>query len=63
MSIGVRRVLLLAMPVVALLAAGSASIHAKTPLFHRATQRTLPCVGVTVYVTQPPPWVEVCPPF
>lgn len=33
--------------------------HSPTPA--RADD-PLPCVGVTVYVTQPPPAVDVCPP-
>jgi hypothetical protein len=26
-----------------------------------STATTLPCVDVTVHVTEPPPWIYVCP--
>jgi hypothetical protein len=57
-----RRVLLIGLVALPVTAVGCASIHAQTSTSY-VTERTLPCVDVTVYVTHPPPYVSYCPPF
>ena len=58
-----RRLVLGALVTLGIAAAVHTTSHLRTPSSYGVTARTLPCVDVTVHVTQPPPHAYVCPPF